>query len=162
MIGWLPQIYRATRRKASGEAWTSFVSQSSIVKALGGLLLAIPEPPSELAVAVAEFNSGQFWQCPETLEGIWIPEGYPLRLFYHGLIKAAVGMLHLQGRNRRGARLKLGEALYTLAPFVPEFMGIDVARLQTKANERLNLVQDGQHLDWKSVEALPPVRIGWS
>ena len=112
-----------------------------------------------MAVAVAEFNSGQFWQCHETLEDLWLPERYPLRLFYHGMIKAAVGMLHLQGRNYLGARLKLSDAVYTLTPFVPEIMGIDVAKLQADANERLSLVQDGQSLDWKAIEALPPVQI---
>ena len=123
------------------------------------LLTSTPEPPPELATALAEYNSGQFWECHETLEALWLPEPYPLRLFYHGMIKAAVGMLHLQRRNGLGARLKLADAVYTLAPFVPGIMGIDVARLHTDTNQRLSLVQEGHTLDWKAIEGLPPVQI---
>ena len=62
-------------------------------------LASVPEPPAELALAIAEFNRGQYWQCHETLERLWLPEQYPLRLFYHGLIKVAVGLLHLERHN---------------------------------------------------------------
>ena len=74
----------------------------------------IPDPPPEFELALAEFNNGQFWECHETLERLWLPEQYPLRLFYHGLIKAAVGLLHLERRNRRGAISKLTDAVCTL------------------------------------------------
>ena len=153
----LPVYPTKGHRRSLDQLWLTKLHSEG----LGGLLLSLPEPPPELAAAVAEFNSGQFWQCHETLEELWLLEGYPLRLFYHGLIKAAVGMLHLQGRNCRGARWKLDEAVYTLAPFVPGIMGIDVAKLHTDANERLGLVQDGRYLDWKAIEGLPPVQIHW-
>ena len=110
----LPVYPTKGHRRSLDQLWLTKLHSEGLV----GLSLSLPEPPPELAAAVAEFNSGQFWQCHETLEELWLLEGYPLRLFYHGLIKAAVGMLHLQGRNCRGARWKLDEAVYTLAPFV--------------------------------------------
>ena len=116
-------------------------------------------PPAELVMAVAQFNQGSFWECHETLEQVWLPERYPLRLFYQGLIKAAVGLLHLGRRNRRGAAIKLHEAAYTLAPFQPHFMGIDIDRLRRDTTDRLTYLQRDGSVDWEAVARLPPVRI---
>jgi hypothetical protein len=118
-----------------------------------------PEPPPELDRAVAQFNRGHYWECHETLERLWLPEPYPLRLFYHGLIKAAVGLLHLESRNRRGAALKLRDAAYTLAPFLPGFMGIDVGLLHRDVAARLSLLGRGGSTDWEAIGGLPPVQI---
>lgn len=123
------------------------------------LLPSLPEIPRQLDLAIAQFNQTQFWECHETLEQIWLAEEYPLRLFYHGLIKAAVGLFHLHRRNRHGARSKLSDAVYTLAPFVPEIMGVDVTRLRSDMNQRLTLVQDERSLDWMVIERLSPALI---
>ena len=118
---------------------------------------SIPEPPPEFELAVSEFNNGQFWECHETLERLWLPEQYPLRLFYHGLIKAAVGLLHLERHNRRGAISKLTDAVYTLAPFCPGTMGIDVHQLRRDIMRRLEIIQEAptlgrMHLDEPTVQ----------
>ena len=113
------------------------------------------EPGAELDKAVDQFNRQQFWECHETLEGLWLPERYPLRLFYQGLIKSAVGLFHLEKHNRRGAELKLGEALYTLAPFCPRTMGIDVDRLRDDLTQRSNLIRAVRLPDWESLKRLP-------
>ena len=118
---------------------------------------SISEPPPAFDLAIAEFNNGQYWDCHETLERLWLPEQYPLRLFYHGLIKAAVGLLHLERRNRRGAISKLTDAMYTLAPFTPETMGIDVHQLRHDIAHRLAVIQEaptlrGMHFDEPTVQ----------
>ncbi len=106
----------------------------------------ILDPPPEFELAVSEFNNGQFWECHETLERLWLPEQYPLRLFYHGLIKAAVGLLHLERRNRRGAISKLTDAVYTLTPFDTGTMGIDAHQLRDDIVHRLELIQEAPTL----------------
>ncbi len=116
-------------------------------------------PPAELVQAVVQFNQGSFWECHETLEQVWLPEKYPLRLFYQGLIKAAVGLLHLGRRNRRGAVIKLRESAYTLTPFQPHFMGIDIAGLRRDTLQRLTCLQEDGPVDWEAVGRLPPVRM---
>jgi hypothetical protein len=106
----------------------------------GALPAGIPKRPTALKLAVTQFNKGQYWECHETLEEIWILEEYPLRLFYHGLIKAAVGLLHLERHNQLGASLKLRDAQFTLAPFIPSMMGIDIAKLLDDIKQRLELI----------------------
>jgi len=126
---------------------------------LSPFLDSVPGPPADLSLAIEEFNRGQYWQCHETLEGIWLPEHYPWRLFYHGLIKAAVGLLHLERHNRHGAVVKLGDADYTLAPFLPQFMGVDTDRLRRDVMERLALLTADGPVRWEAVDQLPPVQI---
>ena len=54
-----------------------------------------PGKPLELRQAIEEFNSGAFWDCHETLEELWLKTPYPLRFFYHSIIKTAVGFHHV-------------------------------------------------------------------
>ena len=117
------------------------------------------EPPPGFDLAILQFNRQQFWECHETLELLWLPEAYPLRLFYHGLIKAAVGMLHLSRHNRSGAGSKLSDGISTLAPFVPETMGVDVAGLRDDLAQRLARVQNPARVNWSSIDGLAPIRI---
>ena len=120
------------------------------------------EPPPELALAVDEFNQGKYWQCHETLEGLWLAEAYPVRLFYHALLKAAVGLLHIERHNRRGATSKLGDAMDTLEPFLPRFMGVDTGKLAGALNARLDLLTGIEQVDWKSSDRMPRVTISFN
>ena len=119
----------------------------------------IPIRPPALGLAVTQFNQGQYWQCHETLEELWMSEEYPLRLFYHGLIKAAVGLLHLQRHNLVGAGKKLKDAERTLAPFIPDMMGIDIAKLLADIKQRLELIDGDRFSIQDSVDPLPAVQI---
>ncbi len=60
-----------------------------------GLSSLLPETPAEgppqLYKAIDEFNGRLFWECHETLEDVWRNTPYPLRFFYHAIIKVAVG-----------------------------------------------------------------------
>ena len=143
------------QRQSLDQLWLTKLEQEG----RGALLRCIPKRPSALGIAVTQFNEGQYWQCHETLEEIWMPEEYPLRLFYHGLIKAAVGLLHLERHNRLGARLKLKDAERTLAPFVPDMMGIDIAKLLADIKQRLKLIDGDLDSMQDSVDPLPAVKI---
>ena len=142
-------------RQQLDRRWLSLLHREGLPPFAGG----VPQPPVELGLAIAELNQGQYWQCHETLERIWLPEHYPLRLFYHGLIKVAVGLLHLERHNRHGALVKLRDAEYTLAPFRPRFMGVDTERLRRDILERLAILPEGGTVDWEAVDRLPAVTI---
>ena len=90
------------QRQALDQQWLAKLHREG----LGELPVGVPKGPAALKLAVAQFNQGEYWQCHETLEDIWILEEYPLRLFYHGLIKAAVGLLHLERPQPLGCEFK--------------------------------------------------------
>jgi uncharacterized protein len=102
-------------------------------------------PPLEAAEAdrhfdegVALFNAVRYWHAHEAWETLWRAAPDDERDFYQGLIQIAAGLLHLQRRNRRGARNKLAEGLARLEPYQPTHGGIVVDELVGRARRILN------------------------
>ncbi len=151
----LPTYPPKGQRRLLDQLWLTKLEE----ECRGTLLGCIPKRPPELKLAVTQFNQRQYWQCHETLEEIWMLEEYPLRLFYHGLIKAAVGLYHLERNNKRGASLKLKDAERTLAQFMPKMMGIDVGSLVADVKERLELMDSDQDAMQGALHSLPAIKI---
>ena len=153
--GDLPTFAAKGERQKLDRDWIKLLHE----KGLPPFLPGESGPPAKLGQAIREFNGAQYWQCHETLEELWLPEGYPLLLFYHGLIKAAVGLLHLERHNRQGGTAKLCDAQYALTPFSPRFMGVDIGNLLSDSSKRLVYCQDAEVADWSAIDRLPPVYI---
>ena len=117
------------------------------------------EPPFELHKAVDEFNRRLFWECHETLEGLWRDSPYPLRFFYHAIIKVAVGFHHLSRHNRYGAHLKLWDGVRLLRLFPLAFLGVRTDLLGRDTAAWLERVEGDGHIDWRELDALPTPRI---
>jgi len=75
------------------------------------------------------FNAGQYFDAHEAWEDLWRPSGGPLRLFYQGLVQAAVGMHHLSHGNLNGARAQLSKSLEKLQQYPETFCGIANGKL---------------------------------
>jgi len=84
---------------------------------------------ARLSHALDLFNRGEFFECHEALEALWIPETGPRRLFLQALIHFAVAFYHDGRGNSVGASRQLRKALRKLAPHLPSCYGIDTARL---------------------------------
>ncbi len=87
------------------------------------------EPPPQLLHGIEQFNRREYFECHETLEGIWIKEPRPIRNLYKGILQVGVGCYHLLRGNYRGAVIKLDSGSRYLEPFAPRCMTVDVARL---------------------------------
>ncbi len=83
---------------------------------------------------VALFNGARYWHAHEAWETLWRAAPDAERAFFQGLIQVAAGLLHLQRRNMRGARLKLGEGVAKLRPYQPVHHGIFVNELIGRAD----------------------------
>jgi|SRR5579883_1534197 len=83
------------------------------------------------------FNSGRYFEAHEAWEDLWRPTRGPLRLFYQGLVQAAVGMHHLSRGNLNGARAQFGKSLSKLEQYPDRFCRIDNARLITDLRRAL-------------------------
>ena len=94
------------------------------------------------------FNHGEFFECHEVLEEAWTPERGPRRLFLQALIHVAVGRYHCQRGNAEGARRQLRKALRKLDPYLPEYEGVDTARLAREAQALLDSVEAGTARDY--------------
>ena len=97
------------------------------------------------------FNSGRYFEAHESWEDLWRVTRGPLRLFYQGLVQAAVGMHHLSRHNVNGARAQLGKSLLKLEQYPGRFCGLDNAALTAGLRSILEHIEDG------AAEAKPQV-----
>ncbi|MFN3679450.1 DUF309 domain-containing protein [Thermosynechococcus sp.] len=95
----------------------------------------------ELALAITQFNNGEFYACHDTLEALWLEASGPERTFYQGLLQIAVACYHLSRGNQRGAILLLGEGRRRLEQCDPNFSGLDLATFLTAVAELQSQLQ---------------------
>lgn len=98
--------------------------------------------PEGLRAGIAQFNRGDYWECHETLEGLWRVEPDAVRYLYQGILLAGVGLYHLRRGNRHGALSKLRSSYEILAPYAPACMGVNVAQLRADVARILASVED--------------------
>ena len=90
-------------------------------------------PPLGLLKGVEEFNLGDFYECHDTLEELWMAEPGAVRRLYQGVLQIGVAFYHLgRGRYRPVVTLLERGSGY-LRPFAPVCMGLDVDGLITGA-----------------------------
>ena len=112
------------------------------------------DAPAQLFDAVSLFNNGQYWECHEVLEEVWLETPYPQRFFWSALIKLAVGLHHTKRHNLHGARVKLGDAARLLPMFQSQCLGVDTATALTDALQLLHIL-DTAPLNWATLDELP-------
>lgn len=77
--------------------------------------------------AVDQFNRGRFFDCHETLEGVWVRVRGPSRDFFQALIQVSVGFHHLGMGNRVGALRTFAKARARFEVYPDRYLGFDVA-----------------------------------
>jgi hypothetical protein len=99
--------------------------------------------PGNLRIACEQMNSGEYFDCHETLEEIWQEEEGPVRDLYKGLVQVAAAFVHVGRNNHFGANRLLTTALGYLAPYRAEgAMGFDVERICREAEVALATVDE--------------------
>jgi uncharacterized protein len=94
------------------------------------------------------FNEGRFFECHEAWEEIWKRSDGEVKLFYQGMIQAAVAILHAQRGNLEGARSLYEKASAKLAPIPHEHMGLAVGELRIELRRFIEIAtrSDGEAL----------------
>jgi uncharacterized protein len=77
---------------------------------------------------IAYFNACEFFEAHEVWEDLWKNYSGDLRLFYKGLIQAAVALHHFGNGNIRGARKVYRSSRAYLEPYGPTCVGMNVQR----------------------------------
>ena len=150
----LPTLPFRNRRKLDAQ-WTDALRRHGIDR-FGDVRSM--NPPPELGLAIEQFNRGEFWECHETLEDVWRETPYPFRLFYHAVIKTAVGFHHISAHNRHGTRVKLRDGVELLGLFQPEWMGLRTDLLRSDAEKWLSYM-DVSTVDWSELDGRARPRI---
>ncbi|MGO8948632.1 MAG: DUF309 domain-containing protein [Ktedonobacterales bacterium] len=106
------------------------------------------QPPAALLQGIEEFNRHAYFECHETLEGLWNQERDDTRQrqaahpaaevsscdnLYKGILQVGVGCYHLLRHNYHGATVKLKSGVDYLEPYAPECMSVQVEQLISDA-----------------------------
>ena len=118
-------------------------------------------PPDGLLRGVAEFNRGEFYDCHDTLEGLWMAETRPVRSLYQGILQIGVAFYHLRAGRYRSVAYLLERGSVYLQPLAPVCMGIDLDSLLADASVCLQQVQTlgPERLDEFDWTLIPQIRI---
>ena len=111
-----------------------------------GRMPPLPEDEAQTLFesGVALFNGVRYWHAHEAWETLWRAAPDEERDFYQGLIQLAAGLLHLQRRNLRGARNKLGEGLAKLRNYQPAHHGVVINELVGRGERMLEQLESGR------------------
>ena len=112
-------------------------------------------PPDFYEQGIDLFNEGRFFECHEAWEEIWKRSDGEAKLFYQGLIQAAVAILHAQRGNLSGARSLYQKALARLDSIPHEHMGLAVGELRTELSR---FIEIASRADQGSLPAPPKLR----
>ena len=91
--------------------------------------LCSDSPPGQLLQGIREFNRGDWFECHETVEDLWIGEVGEVRDFYQGLIQIAVALHHWRNGNFGGAVSLLKGGAGYLRAVADRCQWVDVAGL---------------------------------
>lgn len=97
------------------------------------------------------FNAGRFFECHEAWEEPWKRSSGAEKLFYQGMIQAAVAILHAQRGNRAGAASVYAKALARLDPMPAEYMGLALGEFRESMRGFFAKAPDA-----KDCESAPP------
>ncbi|KYC39831.1 hypothetical protein WA1_28070 [Scytonema hofmannii PCC 7110] len=100
--------------------------------------------PEEFWQGVEQFNTGQYYDCHDTLEALWIEATEPEKTFYQGILQIAVALYHLGNNNLRGAAILLGEGSNRLRRYPSDYGDIDVDELLDRSAALLTKLQQAQ------------------
>jgi predicted metal-dependent hydrolase len=96
---------------------------------------------------IALFNRGEFFECHEVLEAVWMDSVKSERWFLQSLIHFAVGFYHYQCGNHVGASRQLGKGLRKIQDYLPEWGGVRTARIEKEARRCLTVIEAGGRID---------------
>ena len=113
---------------------------------------------------IQEFNDGDYFECHETLEDVWMIEVGPDRPFYQGLLQLSVGCFHLLNRNYVGAESQWSKAHAKLNDFGSQHLGVELKPLIEgilRCQEMLAMVQSGQRREF-DLSMIPQIQYTWN
>jgi uncharacterized protein len=90
-------------------------------------------PPPLLLKGLHEFNTGQYFECHETLETAWRAEAGPVRDLYQAVLQVGLGYYQIERGNYTGARKMFLRAERWLNNLPDRCRGIDVTGLRADA-----------------------------
>ena len=99
--------------------------------------------PSSFLLGVELFNRGEYFDCHEALEPLWLRAEGTDREFLHALIQAAVALHHHRLGNLKGTSSVFNRAKRRLEGLPPRMMGVNTVDLIRELDAYFTAASDG-------------------
>lgn len=109
--------------------------------------------PDQYYQFIDKFNEGEFYECHDLLEEIWMED--KSNKFLQGLLQLAVGLYHFECGNIKGARWMFSNSRKYLTRYSPVHWDMDVSRVLAYIDNALNLLPDVDAIPYEQVKAIP-------
>jgi hypothetical protein len=113
--------------------------------------------PQEYLRFYQEFNCGNYYECHDLLEEIWLAEKN--NKFLQGLLQLAVGLYHFESGNLIGCRLMFQSAIRYLKKYLPEYWGLQLLPVITFMEDSLKLLPQQDRVSIETVKKIPFPRL---
>lgn len=109
--------------------------------------------PEEYVLFFEKFNEGEYYECHDLLESIWL--GDRENRFLQGLLQMAVGIYHYEYGNVKGARLMFLSAINYLQKYRPYYWGVNLEEVVSYIEELLRILPIENQIPLDKAKANP-------
>lgn len=109
--------------------------------------------PEEYLLFFEKFNEGEYYECHDLLESIWL--GDRENRYLQGMLQMAVGIYHYEYGNVKGARMMLKSALLYLQKYRPYYWGVNVEEVLLYIEQLLDHLPDVEQISLELAKQNP-------
>lgn len=113
--------------------------------------------PEEYIRFFEKFNEGEYYECHDLLEAIWLEDRE--NRFLQGLLQLAVGIYHYEYGNVKGARLMFKSALRYIQKYRPFYWGVDLEQINSYLHSLLHFLPEQDKISLEEAKENPLPKI---
>ncbi len=109
--------------------------------------------PEEYYLFFEKFNEGEYYECHDLLEEIWMTEKN--NKFLQGMLQVAVAIYHFQNGNIRGAKMLFNSATNYLIPYQPRYWDLDIEPVLQYIQTAIKVLPEEDRITIDEVKKIP-------
>lgn len=108
--------------------------------------------PDEYYEFFKKFNEGEYYECHDLLEEIWMTD--KRNKFLQGMLQVAVAIYHFQNGNIYGSRALFQSAYQYLQPYRPKYWDLDLEPVITYIEKGLSVLPEENRISIDEVKKI--------
>lgn len=115
--------------------------------------------PDEYYQFFEKFNLGEYYECHDLLEEIWMTDKQ--NKFLQGMLQTAVGIYHFENGNIDGSRKLFHSAYRYLQPYRPKYWDLELEPVITFIEKALSVLPLENRISLEEVKKIdfPQIRL---
>ena len=109
--------------------------------------------PEEYYQFFEKFNEGEYYECHDLLEEIWMTEKN--NKFLQGMLQVAVAIYHFQNGNIRGARMLFNSSTNYLVPYQPRYWDLELGPVLQYIQDAIQVLPADDRVTIDEVKKIP-------